>query len=55
MQFGIGTTEYGSPAHADRLVFNPSVWLDDLQIEENGRYIHPELVHFCRRMGASGY
>ncbi len=55
MQFGIGATEYGSPAHTDGVVLNPSVWLDDVQIEENGRYIHPDLVEFCRRMGAQGY
>jgi len=55
MQFGIGATEYGSPAHTDGVVLNPSVWLDDVLIEENGRYIHPNLVDFCRRMGAPGY
>lgn len=55
MQFGVGATEYGSPAHTDGVVLNPSVWLDDLQIEENGRYIHPDLAELCRRMGAAGY
>ncbi len=55
MQFGIGATEYGSPAHTDGVILNPSVWLDDAQIEENGRYTHPELVEFCRQMGAPGY
>jgi leucyl aminopeptidase (aminopeptidase T) len=55
MQFGIGATELGSPAHTDGVVLNPSVWLDDVQIEETGRYIHPELVEMCRAMGAPGY
>jgi leucyl aminopeptidase (aminopeptidase T) len=55
MQFGIGATEYGSPAHTDGVVLNPSVWLDDTQIEETGRYILPELVELCRAMGAAGY
>lgn len=55
MQFGIGATEHGSPAHTDGVVLNPSVWLDEVQIEENGRYVHPELVDLCRRMGAPGY
>ncbi len=55
MQFGIGATEYGSPTHTDSVMLNPSVWLDDLQIEQEGRYVHPELVAFCREMGASGY
>lgn len=55
MQFGIGATDYGSPAHTDGVVLNPSVWLDEEQIEENGRYTHPDLVDLCRRMGAPGY
>jgi leucyl aminopeptidase (aminopeptidase T) len=55
MQFGIGAAEFGSPAHTDGVVLNPSVWLDDMQIEEQGRYLHPELVALCRAMGAPGY
>ncbi len=55
MQFGLGATELGSPAHTDGVVLNPSVWLDDLQIEEDGRYVHPELVDLCRAMAAPGY
>jgi leucyl aminopeptidase (aminopeptidase T) len=55
MQFGIGATDYGSPVHTDGVVLNPSVWLDDEQIEDAGRYIHPELVDLCRDMGAPGY
>jgi len=55
MQFGIGATEYGSPAHTDGVTLSPSVWLDDVQIEDNGRYIHPELIALCREMGAPGY
>jgi leucyl aminopeptidase (aminopeptidase T) len=55
MQFGIGAGEYGSPVHTDGVLLNPSVWLDDLQIEEEGRYVLPELVELCRAMGAPGY
>jgi leucyl aminopeptidase (aminopeptidase T) len=55
MQFGVGAAEYGSPAHTDGVVLNPSVWLDEVQIEEAGRYILPELVELCRAMGAPGY
>ena len=55
MQFGIGATEYGSPVHTDGVALNPSVWLDDVQIEKAGRYVHPELVALCREMGAIGY
>lgn len=55
MQFGVGATDYGSPAHTDGVVLNPSVWLDEEQIEEEGRYVLPELVALCRAMGAPGY
>jgi leucyl aminopeptidase (aminopeptidase T) len=55
MQFGVGAPECGSPAHTDGVVLNPSVWLDDGQIEEVGRYTHPELIALCRAMGAGGY
>ncbi len=55
MQFGVGATEFGSPAHTDGVVLNPSVWLDEIQIEEAGRYVQPELVDLCRAMGAAGY
>ena len=55
MQFGVGATDYGSPAHTDGVVLSPSVWLDDVQIEDAGRYVYPDLVAFCRAMGAPGY
>jgi leucyl aminopeptidase (aminopeptidase T) len=55
MQFGVGAPDYGSPAHTDGVVLNPSVWLDDVQIEETGRYTYPELKELCRAMGAPGY
>lgn len=57
MQFGIGATpkKYGSPAHTDGVLLDASVWWDDVQIEEEGRYIHPGLVEFCKAMGAPGY
>ena len=55
MQFGVGATPLGSPVHTDGVVLSASVWLDDEQIEANGRYVHPELVEFCRQMGVAGY
>ena len=55
MQFGIGATELGSHAHTDGVVLNPSIWLDDLQIEDEGRYLAPDLITLCREMGAPGY
>ena len=55
MQFGVGATEYGSPAHTDGVVLHPSVWLDDIQIEDAGRHVHPDLVTLCQAVGAEGY
>ncbi len=55
MQFGIGATELGSPIHSDGVLLRPSVWFDDVLIEESGRYVHPELAGLCRAMGVAGY
>lgn len=55
MQFGIGATDLGSPIHSDGVVLNPSVWFDDIQIEETGHYVHPDLARLCREMGVAGY
>jgi leucyl aminopeptidase (aminopeptidase T) len=55
MQFGLGATAYGSPIHTDGVTLSPSVWLDNLQIEQDGRYIHPEIVAYCREMRTPGY
>jgi len=55
MQFGIGATELGSTIHSDGVVLNPSIWFDDVQIEDCGRYLHPELLQFCRELGVKGY
>jgi leucyl aminopeptidase (aminopeptidase T) len=55
MQFGIGVAAFGSPIHSDGVVLDPSVWLDDVQVEDAGRYVAPELVRLCREMGVEGY
>lgn len=55
MQFGIGATELGSPIHSDGVVLDPSVWFDNVLIEEVGRYVHPDLARLCREMGVAGY
>lgn len=55
MQFGIGVTELGSPIHSDGVVLNPSVWFDDVQIEDAGRYVHPDVARLCREMEVAGY
>lgn len=55
MEFGIGAAWLDAPAHTDGIVLGPSVWADDTQLEEEGRYVHPELVEFCQQLGVSGY
>ncbi len=55
MQFGIGATELGSPIHSDGVLLNPSVWFDDLKVEDGGRYVDPDLAALCREMGVAGY
>jgi leucyl aminopeptidase (aminopeptidase T) len=55
MQFGIGATELGSPIHSDGVVLNPSAWLDGVEVEESGRYVHPDLAGICHEMEVAGY
>jgi leucyl aminopeptidase (aminopeptidase T) len=55
MQFGIGRTRMGAPSHTDGIVTSPSVWADEVQLEDEGTYVHPRLVELCREMGVSGY
>jgi leucyl aminopeptidase (aminopeptidase T) len=55
MQFGIGRTRLGAPSHTDGIVTTPSVWADDVQLEDEGVYVHPRLVELCQRMGVAGY
>jgi leucyl aminopeptidase (aminopeptidase T) len=55
MQFGIGRARLGAPSHTDGIVTGPSVWADEVQLEDEGVYVHPRLVQLCRQMGVSGY
>jgi leucyl aminopeptidase (aminopeptidase T) len=55
MQFGIGRTRVGAASHTDGIVTSPSVWADEVQLENEGMYVHPRLVELCREMGVSGY
>jgi leucyl aminopeptidase (aminopeptidase T) len=55
MEFGIGAKWADAPAHTDGVVLQPSVWADDVQLEEEGRYVHPELVELARQLGVEGY
>jgi leucyl aminopeptidase (aminopeptidase T) len=55
MEFGIGAAWAGAPGHSDGTVLHPSVWADDVQLEESGRYVHPVLAELCRKLGVAGY
>ena len=55
MEFGIGAAWADAPAHTDGIILEPSVWADDVQLEEEGRYVHPELVELARELGVAGY
>jgi leucyl aminopeptidase (aminopeptidase T) len=55
MEYGIGAAWAGAPGHSDGTVLYPSVWADDVQLEDEGRYVHPELVELCRELGVPGY
>jgi leucyl aminopeptidase (aminopeptidase T) len=55
MEFGIGVPWEGAPSHTDGGLLRPSVWADDVQLEDEGRYVHPQLVELCRQLGVAGY
>ena len=62
VEFGIGTKgawiggePWVAPAHTDGSNIAPSIYVDDVAIEEDGKYVHPELVEICRRLGVDGY
>ena len=55
MNIGIGPTRLGAPNHSDGIFLNASVWADDVQLEDEGTYVHPDLVELCREMGVAGY
>ena len=50
VQIGVGATALGSPVHSDGVVLNPSVWLDDQQIQSEGRYVDPEIAALTDRL-----
>jgi leucyl aminopeptidase (aminopeptidase T) len=55
MDIGIGITAQGAPTHSDGIVLNPTVRADDVILEEDGEYVHPELVAICKKLGVLGY
>ena len=62
VEFGIGTKgawiggePWVAPAHSDGSNLAPSIYVDGVALEEGGKYVHPELVKICRRLGVDGY
>jgi leucyl aminopeptidase (aminopeptidase T) len=51
----IGGKTWKSASHTDGIVLNPTIILDGEVLEEEGRYVHPELVKLCRELGVPGY
>jgi len=60
-ELGMGAQQPGlgkgweAPAHCDGTILAPSIYLDNEQIEDNGRFIHPELKRLAKKMGIKGY
>ena len=38
-------------SHTDGICLNPSIWLDDVQIEKEGRYVEPKLAQLAKKFG----
>jgi len=54
--FGFGaTSDRPAPTHSDCIVLRPSIFLDGVEIERDGKYVHPRLVDLCRQMRVPGY
>jgi leucyl aminopeptidase (aminopeptidase T) len=54
--FGCGSRfDRKASGHFDGVTLRPSVYLDGKPIEVEGKYVHPELVEICERMGVEGY
>jgi leucyl aminopeptidase (aminopeptidase T) len=51
----IGGPGWMASAHTDCGILNPSVYLDDVALELEGKYVHPELVKIAKKLGVPGY
>ncbi len=49
VEIGIGSTEV--PSHTDGVILNPSIWVDDELIEDNGIFIEPTLKKLAKELG----
>jgi leucyl aminopeptidase (aminopeptidase T) len=54
--FGFGTSAVRKAAsHTDCIVLRPTVLLDGIAIEQDGKYVNPSLAHLCKEMKVPGY
>jgi leucyl aminopeptidase (aminopeptidase T) len=54
--FGFGTsTRRTAATHSDCIVLLPTILLDGIEIERDGRYTNPKLVEHCRAMHIPNY
>ncbi len=51
----IGGEAWVAAAHTDGSMQSPSILVDGVAIEEEGRYVHPDLVTICRELDVPGY
>jgi leucyl aminopeptidase (aminopeptidase T) len=52
LTFGFGRN---AASHTDCLVLRPTVYLDGVEIEREGKYVHPDLVRLCQELRVPGY
>ncbi|NLW22178.1 MAG: hypothetical protein GXY88_02815 [Tissierellia bacterium] len=62
MEFGIGSQGkaikgkfWTAASHTDGVVSKPTIILDGEPLEEDGKYVHPEVVELCKKLGVAGY
>jgi leucyl aminopeptidase (aminopeptidase T) len=55
IEFGMGSAWAGAPVHCDGVVLAPSIWADGVLMEQDGKYVHPELAALARQLGVEGY
>ena len=62
MEFGIGSQGkaimgkfWTAASHTDGVVSKPTIILDGKYMEEDGKYVHPEIAPLCKKLGVAGY
>ncbi len=62
IEFGFGSQGaslmgafWNAASHTDGVVSKPTIILDGVPLEENGIYVNPQAIEFCKALGVSGY